>query len=681
MITLNFPTTHHSNNQRVFWSWALIVLCIFALFRLPGLGVPLASDELAMVSLWAQMPYLKIFSNYQYPNNHIFLTLVLSFLLKTFGLKEWLLRIPLLACGIVSIFLGYKLARRISGNVAVGLSTAFLMAVSEKHIFFSTNARGYLVIMMLALMAVTYVLDRLEGRPLNFQKLPKGFSRVLAFFGWVGIWTLGTWTIPTFLFFEVSIAIFLAGILMAGNHLSPYKKASLVIPLLSTVVGGLVFYLQFYVLINPAMLAEATSNAAKTSLPLFFSELLAEWISPFEPAGILFFLFALMGLGRLFRQNRITGFLMACVWLGPIFIGIAGFLLEMLPGVPHSRTIFYLQPFFLLLGVMGVRETGAWFLTLMKQNSGFHEKGLLAMTGVLASVLFLISGLKFYQHIYPQRLSRAPLHRVHDFVQKLNPNDLLLVSHKMHVEFYLYGARDMRQRIDNILREGKLETIYFLDFEKTGIPSSHESGKNGIRFLNFPALTRIAGKERPSLPEKAVEAVEEFGPFKFYRLKQGWLKLLPGWEQLELNPDSLGSEPFRLEKVSGPSGIRSLIRFEDSFTVAMENKKPLFHQASGLTLNLIEVAGNEKIFSVVLLGGRMKEGKIIYDPSWLPNAWILDHPYGDDIFSRQWNPAVFISQGAGRLSVLDVKFSRRLGHGALRNFLSYRIDKPEVEEK
>ena len=115
---------------------------------------------------------------------------------------------------------------------------------------------------------------------------------------------------------------------------------------------------------------------------------------------------------------------------------------------------------------MGIRETGALFLTLMKRNSGFHEKDLLVMTGVLAGVLLLVSGLKFIQHIYPQRLSRAPLHRVHDFVQKLNPNDLLLVSHKMHVEFYLYGARDMRNRIENILRERNLENIYFLDYEK-----------------------------------------------------------------------------------------------------------------------------------------------------------------------------------------------------------------------
>ncbi len=669
MPTSNFSTTHDS--QRVFWCWVLIFL--FALFRLPGFGVPLASDELAMVSLWAQMPTLKIFSNYQYPNNHIFLTVILSFLLKTFGLKEWLLRMPLLICGAVSIFLSYKLGRRVSGNIAVGLATAFLMVISEKHVFFSTNARGYLVIMMLALMAVTVVLDRLEGHLLKFKKFSNGFNVVLAFFGWVAIWILGTWTIPTFLFFEVSVAIFLMGILLSGNHV--FKKASL--PLLSTVVAGLVFYLQYYVLISPAMLAEATSNAAKTSLPLLFPELLAEWISPFEPAGFLFFLFALVGLSWLFRQSRITGFLMAFVWLGPILIGIAGFLLEILPGVPHARTFFYLQPFFLLLGVMGVRETGTWFLTLMKRNSGFHEKGLRIMTGVLAGILFLIAGLNFLQHSYPQRLSRAPLQRVHDFVRKLNPHDLLLVSHKMHVEFYLYGARDTRNRIENIMRDRQLESIYFLDYEKKSVSGIQESDKKVKPILDFPALTGNAGKEGPTLPEEAVEVARRFGSFTFYRLKQDWLRPLPGWEKAELDPAPLGTRPF----IWDLSGIRPLIRFEDSFTVAIENKELSFYQASGLTLNLVEVAGSEKFFSAALLGGRMKEGNIIFDPSWLPNAWILDHPYGSDIFNRHWNPAVFISQGAGRLSVMDVKFSRRLGHGALRNFLSYRIDKPEVEGK
>ena len=658
MPTSNFSTTH----ERVFWFWASFVLGAFALLRLPGLGVPLASDELATVSLWAQMPTLKIFSNYQYPNNHIFLTLVLSFLLKTFGLKEWLLRMPLLFSGLVSIFLAYKLGRRISGNIAVGLSTAFLMTLSEKHIYFSTNARGYIVIMMLALMAVTVVLDRLEAQPLKLPKLSNGFNGTLAFLGWAAIWILGTWTIPTFLFFVVSVALFLAGIFLAGNHV--LKKEYLVVPLLSTVVGGLVFYLQYYVLIDSAMLTSATAavvtaTGAKTSLVQFFPELLTEWTSPFEPAGFLFFLFALMGLVRLFGQNRVIGFLMACVWLGPIVIGVLGFLLGRLPTVPYPRTFFYLQPFFLILGVMGARETGLWVLTLLNKNPGSNEKSLRIMTGVLAGVLFLIAGLNFFQQVYPQRLSREPLNRVRDFVRELNPNDLLLVSHKMHVEFYLYGARDMRSRIENILHEGKLGNIYFLEREK-----------NEKRFLSFHALTGNAGKEGPTLPEEAVEVVERFDPFVFYRLKQGWVQPLPGWE--EAGSSKTGA--FRWEK--GPPGIRSLIRFEDSFTVARENREQLFHRASGLTLNLMEVAGSEKNFSAVLLRGQRKEGNIVFDPSWHPNAWILDHPYGSDIFNRRWNPAIFISQGVGRLSILDVKFSRRLGHGAVRNFLSYRIDKP-----
>jgi hypothetical protein len=68
-----------------------------------------------------------------------------------------------------------------------------------------------------------------------------------------------------------------------------------------------------------------------------------------------------------------------------------------------------------------------------------------------------------------------------------------------------------------------------------------------------------------------------------------------------------------------------LIRFEDSFTVAIENKELSFYQASGLTLNLVEVAGSEKFFSAALLGGRMKEGNIILTPAGYPmhGFWII----------------------------------------------------------
>ena len=672
-------TNHHSYSPRVYWCWALIILLVFALFRLPGLGVPLVSDELVMVSLWAQMPYLKIFSNYQYPNNHIFLSLVISFLLKTFGLKEWLLRMPLLICGLVSIYLSYNLTRKITSNSGTALFTAFMMTICEKHIYFSTNARGYLVIMVLALLVINSLLDHLEGLAFKAQNLPDGSSRVLAFWGWLVIWIVGTWTVPTFFLFEISVAIFLLGLLFLGNRFSQIKRAYLEIFLISCVVGGLVFYLQYYVLIDSAMLAAATSRAAKVSLSLFFPELLAEWVKPFELAGILFFLLALIGVGRLFQLSRSKALLLACICLGPVFMGIAGFLLGKFQGIPHPRTFFYLQPFFLILSAIGGREVGLSLLTFLKRDSFFNNKIRLAISGGLAGVLLLISLINFYQNTYPQRLSREPLDKVHEFVEKLNPNDLILVSHSMYVEFYLYGSNEMQKRIKKILHDGKLENIYYLDHQKNKV--SPESNNKEKRFLNFPVLTRNAGKERPTIPEKALEAVWQFGPYAIYRFKKDWLHPLQGWEKVGLTQLSSENESYRWEKVQGPSGVRPLLRFENSFTVAMESKKPLPFNSSALTLNLMEVSGNENFFSVAFVGGQMEAGGIILEPSWLANAWMLDHPYGSQIFNLPWNPAVFISQGAGSLSVIDLTFSRNPEQGAFRNFLSYRIDKPGVVKK
>jgi hypothetical protein len=676
--TSNISPAHDLGTHRFLWIWGLIILATFSLFRLPGLGVTLASDELATVSLWAQMPYSEIISNYQYPNNHIFLTLILSFLLKTFGLKEWLLRMPVMICGLASLYLSYKLGKKISGQSAVGIFTAFLMAVSEKHIFFSTNARGYIVITVLTLIAVTFLLNQLEAKPINRPSILNG---VLVFLGWICIWVMGTWTIPTFLFFEVSIAIFIIGLMLSGNRLLQIHKQPLAIALASVITGAAGFYFQYYVLIDEGMLAAASSNVSTTSFSDFLPGLLAVWVDPFAPAGILLLLLALIGLRRLFQQNLIAGILITCVWLGPITIAIFGFLFGKLPTIPYPRTFFYLQPFFLMLGVMGAKEFGAWISKIMKWNSDSLEKGMRVLAILLAGGLFFISGLKFFQHTYPQRMSREPFDRVKDFTQKLNPNDLLLVSNKLHVGFLLYGAIEMRNRVENILRDGKIESIYFLDYEKKEVFENQDIEKNKIFHPNFPRMVGNTGQEGPAIFEKAVEKIAQFGPFIFYRLKSKWLRPNPSWENAGLNPSSVKTNSYKWEKIPSSSGIRPLIRFEDSFTVAILNKEPLYSKPSGLTINLVEVSGNDKSFSVGLLTGHMKKSDIVYDPGWFANVWTLNHPYGTHIFNHFWNPAIFISQGEANLSALDVKFFQHPGFGALKNFLSYRIQEPRAEEK
>jgi hypothetical protein len=678
MSASKISTNHNSYNSGIFGIWTLFVLFIYALFRLPGLGVPLASDELATVSLWAQMPYLKILSNYQYPNNHIFLSLVLSFLLKTFGLKEWLLRMPLLICGMISICQGYYLGRRLSRNSNVGFFTALLMAICEKHIFYSTNARGYLVLMVLALLVVNCLLNGLESHLIKVKKSNR-ISRWGAFLGWVGIWLVGTWTVPTFLFFEVSIGIFIVGLLLAGNSLSSFERVYLLLPLASCVAGSIGFYFQYFVLIDSGMLAQASSHAAKTTWSLLFPEILEEWIKPFELASIILFLFVFLALRKISQQNQKWAFLLVCVWLGPILVGCIGFFTEKLPGLPHPRTYFYLQPFFLILVVMGVREAGIKLLIVMKRNYDFQKRSLLIIKGGLAAILLLVSGLNFFQYTYPERKSREPLDRVHDFIKTLKPNDLLLVSKKIHVELYLYGARDMRERLENILHRKKLDNIYYLNYEANVTLKGQDNLNKEVQSLKFHRLK--GGIQNPILSKKAFILEREFGSFKFYRLKQDWLQQFSSWERVGLQANSLKTKAYSWEKISNSIGIRPLIRIIDSFTLAMENKRRQFYSDLGFTLNLVDVSDNNHKVSANFLEGSIKKNGIAYDPTWSVNPWVLDHPFGSHIFGKTWNPAIFISQGSGNVSVLQVHVNRRIGIGALRNFLSYRIQEPGVKKR
>jgi hypothetical protein len=102
------------------------------------------------------------------------------------------------------------------------------------------------------------------------------------------------------------------------------------------------------------MLASAKSNSAQSSLGLLFSEVMAQWLAPFEQFKIIFLVFAVARGWGLWKQKQAKLFLIVLILFEPIIAGILGFKLGLLPGVPHARTYFYLQPFFLILTAFGV---------------------------------------------------------------------------------------------------------------------------------------------------------------------------------------------------------------------------------------------------------------------------------------------------------------------------------------
>ena len=184
--------------------------------------------------------------------------------------------------------------------------------------------------------------------------------------------------------------------MLAGNRLQSFQRVYLIIPLASCVAGSIGFYLQYFVLIDSGMLTHASLHVAKITWPLLFPEILAEWIKPFGLVSIILFLFALMVLRKIFQQNQNRAFLLVCVWLGPILVACIGYFFEKLPGLPHPRTFFYLQPFFIILGVMGAREAAIGLLIAVKRNYEFHEKIQLVIIGIFGEILLLVSGSNFF---------------------------------------------------------------------------------------------------------------------------------------------------------------------------------------------------------------------------------------------------------------------------------------------
>ena len=120
-----------------------MLLCIILAVTLRVLGADqgLWLDEVVTVSL-AEKPLQDIVGSFSSPNNHILNTLMIKLCVLVFGEAEWVVRLPAVVFGILSIPALFWLLKPRFGDW-FALSAALLLAVSYQHVFFSQNARGY----------------------------------------------------------------------------------------------------------------------------------------------------------------------------------------------------------------------------------------------------------------------------------------------------------------------------------------------------------------------------------------------------------------------------------------------------------------------------------------------------------------------------------------------------------
>lgn len=632
------------------------VIALGIALRLPGIDAPLAHDELANASIWAQMPFAKIVSNYQYPNNHIFLTLILAALLKVFGVNEVALRIPVLTCGILSIFLVYITTRRIARTSLIALGTAFLLAISTQHIYYSTNARGYMLLMVISQIILHRMLVWLQDESLASGKNPL-FDILIA----AGLCFLGTWTVPTFVLFEASLGLIF--ILALLGDLKMWRRIAPIFLTLFICLCG--FYIQYFVFISKDMLKMGMTNSAADGnrLPDLFPGVLNEWIHPFEPSLPMLVVLGLLGMILMFKSNRDVFYLLASIILVPPVGAAALYVMGALSSVPHARVFIYLQPFFFTAVAIGgyfVVESACRLLT-----SGHHfAKWFYA---VLFVPLVFFSANELNGQIYREREGREPFHKVLRFIEKLGPRDLILASEKPHVGFYLYGASEMRKRVENIIDTQTLGDIYFLVYRHNNGSDMQVVRDEGVDYFKFLDYAGTPENRGLLVPAELFQLAARFDNFEFYKVKPQYvqtgskLKTIADME----NWVTTGPSAFRLEPFKTSAGTEAAVR-GSAFLASRNSVDNGF-----LSINLVSTTAD-----ILYVNARLEGNRFIVNQSWLANDWTLDHPYGRTIFNRSWRPIIYLSESRASFEVIQ----QTNQGGLFRGLQSYQLGTRTVQE-
>ena len=109
-------------------------------------------DEVIAALDAREMSTLAVVGSYVRSNVHLLNTLLMKLSFAAFGESEWSARFPVVLFGTASIPALYWLSRNAASREA-SLGSALLLAVSYHHVFFSQNARGYVLYIFFSLVS------------------------------------------------------------------------------------------------------------------------------------------------------------------------------------------------------------------------------------------------------------------------------------------------------------------------------------------------------------------------------------------------------------------------------------------------------------------------------------------------------------------------------------------------
>ncbi|MBP6698208.1 MAG: glycosyltransferase family 39 protein [Flavobacteriales bacterium] len=357
--------------------WALILAG--AALRIWQMRQPVIYDEAFTYTYYATRPLSVIISDYSYPNNQVFHTLLVKLTTSLFGVHLWSLRLPALIAGILTLPLSYLFAR-ITFNRYIAMIMLALVASCGSLIEYSALGRGYSITW--CCMIVSWIIGR------HLTKTNNGVSAVLL----AVVLAVGMWTVTSTLYIAAAtyIWLFLQLILRYGSTLGTRMYRSILSVVLFLVITAL-FYLPVIVVHglgqlfhHPTMgdntweVFSATHHERSLDLWVYFTETSASWIAFVGFAAITYAAYisskyrmlivatALGAIPIVIAQSLVAP---PRVWIYTLFVMHLG----------SAIGLFYLLK---LLQDTGLKSFGKRFRTVLTSLLIFVGMGWLGMRGI-----------------------------------------------------------------------------------------------------------------------------------------------------------------------------------------------------------------------------------------------------------------------------------------------------------
>ncbi|MEO8723580.1 MAG: glycosyltransferase family 39 protein [Sphingobium sp.] len=144
------------------WGALALILSLACALRLFKADTALWYDEIYTVVNFVRLPTSTLIATYDSLNNHMLYSLAAQASVAILGESSLSVRLPAILLGLGSIFVQWRISRRVTGPVQA-LIVALLLTLSYHHVWFSQNARGYTGLLFFTSAATLAFIKGLEN--------------------------------------------------------------------------------------------------------------------------------------------------------------------------------------------------------------------------------------------------------------------------------------------------------------------------------------------------------------------------------------------------------------------------------------------------------------------------------------------------------------------------------------